>query len=172
MNNLDPMKYYIRKDERDTMNNKISGRNLPDTPLQPNINVRPVSTKYALFPIVDGRLDDRDKKQYLEHYVESNFAPITDNGPVNMTNMHINASSELRGLNVPLHKGDLPLKYTPSSNSDMFVVTVPQGEPVTQPFPGLFHKEKYKTKAQQHVVGQNIGKEILHNHTRTQLRDL
>ena len=105
--------YYIKKDDRDTMNSEISNRFFPDIPLKPNINVRPVQTKYVLFPIVDGRLDGGMKKQYLEHYVETNFAPVTDNGPVNLTNTHIDTSSELRGLNVPLHKGDLPLKYTP-----------------------------------------------------------
>tara|TARA_B100001173_G_C15957095_1_gene533953 strand:+ start:648 stop:1160 length:513 start_codon:yes stop_codon:yes gene_type:complete len=164
--------YYIKKDERDIMNNEISNRFLTDTPLKPNINVRPVQTKYVLFPIVDGRLDSGMKKQYLEHYVETNFAPVTDNGPVNLTNTHIDTSSELRGLNVPLHKGDLPLKYTPSKTSDMYIVNVPKGKQVVQPHPALFAKDKYKTMAQQHVTQQNIGKELLHNHTRTQLRNL
>ena len=165
-------KYYIKKDDRDTMNSEISNRFFPDIPLKPNINVRPVQTKYVLFPIVDGRLDGGMKKQYLEHYVETNFAPVTDNGPVNLTNTHIDTSSDLRGLNVPLHKGDLPLKYTPSKNSDMYKVNVPKGKDVVQPHPGLFIKDKYKTSAQHHVTHQNIGKELLHNHTRTQLRNL
>jgi hypothetical protein len=164
--------YYIRKDERDEINNDISKRFVSDMPLQPNINVRPVQTKYVLFPVVDGRTNGGAKKQYLEHYVETNFAPITDNGPVNLSNTHVDTSSELRGLNVPLHKGDLPLKYTPSKTSDMYVVNVPQGKPVAQPYPGLFSTDKYKTTAQQHVTNQNIGKELLHNHTRTQLRNL
>jgi len=164
--------YYIRKDERDTMNDKINNRFVPDSPLLPNINVRPVSTKYTLFPIVDGRLDTQEKKQYLDYYVETNFAPMTSNGPVNTNKQFIDTNSELIGLNVPLHKGDLPLKYTPSKNSDMYVVDVPKGAPVMQPFPGLFEKSKFKTSKQHHVNNQDIGKDLLYNHTRTQLRNL
>ena len=164
--------YYIKSDERSGMNAEISKRFIPDMPLKPNINTRPVSTKYVLYPIVDGRLDGVGKTQYLDHYVETNFAPVMGMGPVNLTNSHDDTNSELRGLNVPLHKGDLPLKYTPSQNSDMYVVNVPKGKPVVQPHPELFNSQKYKTTAQHHVNNQNIGKELLHNHTRTQLRNM
>lgn len=164
--------YLIRKDERKAMNYQILNRHFPEIPLKPNINVRPVSTKYTLFPIVDGRINSTDKKNYLEHYTETNFAPIESSGPVNLSSNHINTSSELKGLNVPLHKGDLPMQYVPSLNSDMYVVNVPKGKPVTQPFPGLFTKQTYKTSSQQHILSQDIGKDLLNNNTRVQLRTL
>ena len=45
-------------------------------------------------------------------------------------------------------------------------------EPVKQPHPLLFQQNKYSTSQQSRVVDSNIGKDLLHNHTRTQLRNM
>ena len=37
------------------MNQELYERNIPSAPLQPYLDVRPVSTKYSILPIVDPR---------------------------------------------------------------------------------------------------------------------
>ena len=48
--------YYVCNTERDVeLSNRIAARNMPSRPLQPQFSMRPVSTKYALLPIIDRR---------------------------------------------------------------------------------------------------------------------
>ena len=48
--------FYICGIDRDVeISNRIAERNVPSRPLQPQFSQRPVSTKYALMPIIDRR---------------------------------------------------------------------------------------------------------------------
>ena len=56
----------IGQNERvEELNRRIVDRVSTDAPLQPNFDPRPVSTKYALFPVIDRR---RIPKQAIEKY--------------------------------------------------------------------------------------------------------
>ena len=77
---IDDYKCIIRNDYLQEMNDKILNRRFPDMELQPNLDERPISTKYSLFPIIETM--QPKGKQYLEHYTELNFAPCSNNGPV------------------------------------------------------------------------------------------
>jgi len=164
-------KCLIRNDYLQEMNDKILNRRFPDTELQPNLDSRPISTKYSLFPIIE-TMKPQLNKQYLEHYTELNFAPCTSNGPVKKCETHISLENELRGQNTKHYKGDLVNKYIPSLKSDLYSVQLPQVPMVTQPHPLLFQKNKYETSSQNAVVNSNVGKEIINNHTRTQRRNM
>ena len=68
----------------DEINKRICQRYKPDTHLQPNYDPRPVSTKYALFPIIDRRTSPNIIKEKYEPYSpSSNFNPGNDRAPVN-----------------------------------------------------------------------------------------
>ena len=50
---IDDYKCIIRNDYLQEMNDKILNRRFPDMELQPNLDERPISTKYSLFPIAN-----------------------------------------------------------------------------------------------------------------------
>ena len=168
---MDLNNFMIREDYLQKMNDKILNRRFPDVELKPNLDNRPLSTKYSLFPIVQS-LPPRENKQYLEHYTELNFAPCSAMGPVKKCDTHVSLENELRGQNSKLYKGDLVNKFVPSVKSDMYNVVLPIFEQVQQPHPLLFQQNKYSTSQQSKVVDSNIGKDLLYNHTRTQLRNM
>ena len=47
--------YECNHQRTDELNERISLRNIPSSSLQPQFGIRPVSTKYAIMPIVDRR---------------------------------------------------------------------------------------------------------------------
>ena len=94
---IDDYKCIIRNDYLQEMNDKILNRRFPDMELQPNLDERPISTKYSLFPIIETM--QPKGKQYLEHYTELNFAPCSNNGPVKKCDTHVSLENELRGQN-------------------------------------------------------------------------
>ena len=163
--------YMIRDDYLQKMNDDILNRRFPDVELKPNLDTRPISTKYSVFPIIQ-TLPPRENKQYLEHYTELNFAPCSAMAPFKKCDTHISLENELRGQNSKLYKGDLVNKFIPSIKSDMYNVVLPDIKPIQQPHPLLFQQNKYYTSQQSKVIDSNIGKDLLHNHTRTQLRNM
>ena len=44
--------YMIRDDYLQKMNDDILNRRFPDVELKPNLDTRPISTKYSVFPII------------------------------------------------------------------------------------------------------------------------
>ena len=160
--------YRKTDDHLETMNKSILKRNFPDVALKPNFDLRPVNTRYTMNKNPAFSSDGTDRP-YLEHYVESNFAPCHANGPVKLCNSQIQLENELRGQNVPLHRGDLALKYIPNHNSDMYRVQVPITSHEKQPYPLLFTSMSFDKTPHQNV-NPNVGNELFYNHTRTQLR--
>ena len=47
--------YYCNNERVDELNERIASRNIPSQKLQAQFDVRPVSTKYAMMPILDRR---------------------------------------------------------------------------------------------------------------------
>ena len=47
--------YFCNNDRDAEINKRLEERNMPSAPLQPQFSQRPVSTKYALLPIIDRR---------------------------------------------------------------------------------------------------------------------
>ena len=161
---------YLKK-----MNNDIYSRNISDIPLKPNLNVRSVSTKTILYPTLDARNKEKEetKQKYIEYYPETSFAPVYSNGPVKLEKEFINRENELRGQNVPLHSGDLvKLQYIPSVDSSMYRMEIPvPSVNYVQPFTMLFDRPEFSKHLHKNLIDNDIGKGLLNNHTRQQMRN-
>ena len=161
-----------QQDRVDELNHRIQGRQFPDNPLRPNFDPRPVPTKYAVFPIIDRRTPANFPiEPYLDNY---GFSPATQNGPAKPYLQNIDVETILRNQTVALQRGAAQGVFVPSSNSDLYRVSLPQPSvQVSQPFPNLFNSSSFSTStsASNTVSNQSIGKSTFFNHTRVQLRN-
>ena len=161
---------YICNDNHvEELNERIYDRNLPSGVIQSaKIHTRPVSTKYAVMPILDQR---QVATVPLNHYPTFNtsttFTPgIERNGPWSGFVSNVNVESQLRNQFFALQNCQ-QAKYVPSSNSDLYDVKV-SGRNVEQPFPELFNKPEFESFNPNTC---NIGKNIFDNCTRQQVKD-
>ena len=160
---------FARTDE---LNCRLMERNEPQDTLPPNFTPRPVLSKYARFPMMDARMPSTVPIQPNVNYsLETNFTPtVMKNGPVSGFINNVNTESELRNQNYALQKGGGQDVYVPSSDSDLYKVTVPS-KPSVQPYPGLFEHVTFNQAPHPNVCGsEHVGKDIFRNNTRTQLR--
>jgi hypothetical protein len=163
---------YGQNDRVDEINERRSMRDFSDIPLAPNFDPRPVPTKYAHFPIINRRTPPTERINYaVNHVVELNFSPATQNGPPCGYFNNIDTETMLRNQGVALQHGADQGVYVPSSSSDLYNVSV-ISRPSNQPFPDLFKKEQLQTSIPQKLSQSEIGKDIFSNHTRTQLRHI
>jgi len=164
--------YYSGQQDRvDELNDRIFARYVPDNNLRPNYDPRPVSTKYAFFPVIDRKIPSEiPMKQYLGEANEANqsngFLPSTTNAP---TIRNIDTETVLRNQTVALQHGIGQHEYVPSSESDLFKTTIVSRQS-EQPFPRLFAKPTFSTN-QPTIATQTIGKSDFFNYTRNQLRN-
>ena len=123
-------------------NTRIYERNIPQKPLQPYLDVRPVMTKYSYLPIVDPRKELHTKFIQLPTYnSEQNFNPGNTQSPWSGFASNINKESELRNQIFALQKCSQSV-YVPSANSDLYdygftPLSVPQTHAL------LFKQEKF-----------------------------
>lgn len=154
----------------DELNKRILDRFSPDSPLQPNMDVRPVPTKYSHFPVIDRiPFSKVSLKSPLDYSVESNFAPITSKGPVDGYFSNVNTESSLRNQYFAIQRGAGQGVYIPSSNSDLYNVSIASNSTriESQPFPRLFEHDRILNDRS---VNSKIGAERFFNNTRVQLR--
>jgi hypothetical protein len=161
---------YIQQERVDELNDRYVARQFSDMPLVPNFDPRPVSTKYALFPCIDGtRPIHEPAVSYPEYNIASNFNPGTNKGPWNGFSQNVDTETILRNQTFALQRSHQK-EYIPPRDSDLYNVSV-ISQPSEQPYPLLFDKQQYTTTPTE-VVNQPIGKDTFFNHTRTQLRSL
>jgi hypothetical protein len=164
---------YGQNERIDELNERISLRNIADTTLEPNLDPRPTPTKYSRFPVIDLRKNTNEHIRRIPNYTVNKFNPGSS-GPTSGFIANIHTESVLRNQFFSLQKDAGQHAYIPSSTSDLYNVTVEttsRREP--QPHPGLFTTMQYsKNENLPFIQNANIGKELLHNHTRTQLRGL
>lgn len=159
-----------QNDRVDELNTRIQGRQFPDNPLRPNFDPRPVPTKYSLFPVIDRKTPPRYplQKDYLDN---SGFSPATQNGPPKPYLQNIDTETILRNQTVALQHGAIQGVFVPSSNSDLYNVSMPSPSVMqSQPFPDLFTRPSFEGSSNR-VVNQSIGQSTFHNFTRVQLRN-
>jgi hypothetical protein len=158
----------------DELNDRIFDRFHPDHALPPNFDSRPVQTKYALFPMLDKRMPSNVPiESNYDYSMETNFTPpVSSYGPVSGYINNVNTESTLRNQFFALQKGADQSVYVPSSNSDLYKVTV-VSRPEEQPYPLLFENGIAIDKTLHSNIrnNPNIGKDLFHNYTRTQLRN-
>jgi len=154
----------------DELNKRILDRFSPDSPLQPNLNVRAVPTKYSHFPMIEQNAFSHVKLQpHIDYSVESNFAPITSKGPVDGYFANVNTESTLRNQYFAIQRGAGQGVYIPSSNSDLYRVSLPvnTSRNESQPHDGLFSHERVVNTR---TIDPKIGGDRFFNNTRIQLR--
>ena len=164
---------YGQNDRVDELNNRIQSRQFSDTPLAPNFSSRPILSKYSRFPIL-GKRENIEVYPKTVHNVEKNFSPATRNGPANGYLSNIDVETNLRNQNVRLGNKEDATMFVPSSQSDLYNVSVPVSSNISpQPHPNLFDfRNDQFHNFRQSKVHSTIGNDLFHNHTRTQLRSL
>ena len=160
--------YYCGINRTQELNSRIAERNIPSATLQPQFSLRPVSTKYAMMPIVDRRPKSNVPIKNLPIYNSRvTFNPGSAVAPWSGFSSNINKESELRNMYFALQRNDRAT-YIPSSKSDMYQTYV-TGTNVKQPFPDLFREETFNNFDPNTC---NLGGNIFANCTRQQLKNV
>jgi hypothetical protein len=115
------------------MNQEQYERNIPSAPLQPYLDVRPVSTKYSLLPIVDPRKKvNMPMAVQPTYHTNVTFNPGNAGGPWSGYASAVNVESELKNQVFALQNCDRSA-YVPNSNSDLYQVRMPISGTMHQP---------------------------------------
>ena len=153
------------------MNTALYDHNIPSQFLQPYLDVRPVSTKYSIMPIVDPRAQPTVKLEKAPTYnPESVFNPGNTQSPWSGFASAINTESELRNQIYALQKCS-QATYIPKSTSDLYSNSFQptKSNNNVQQFPGLFSHERFDHF---NPNPENIGNNLFNNSTRVQIRNL
>jgi hypothetical protein len=154
------------------LNDRISNRNIPSGPLQPQFGIRPLSTKYSMMPIFDRRAIPTVSINQLPTYNISNtFNPGNAQAaaPWGGFATNINDESRLRNQFFALQRGAVQSCYVPPRYSDMYEVQIPVNETILQPFPSLFEKTTFDAFD---PCPKNNGINLFDNFTRQQIKEL
>ena len=124
------------------MNESLYVRNIPSSALQPYLDVRPVSTKYSIMPVVDPRRRLNVPMNVEATYnIANTFNPGTRQAPWSGYASQVNVESELKNQIFALQHCDRR-EYVPSSTSDLYQVNIDMTSQ-TQPHPLLFAKQTF-----------------------------
>lgn len=164
--------YYGQNERVDELNSRLASRHFPDSPLEPNFNMRPVPTKYSHFPIINRRKPVSEPiVPYLDYHSDINFNPGSARAPISGYINKVDVETQLRNQYFALQHGADQSVYVPSSNSDLYKVTVASGEQQEQPYPMLFDRQQFNVGVHPNM-NDKIGGDRFFNHTRTQMRGL
>lgn len=170
-----PKYLYQGQHERvDELNSRCLERTVPDSMLAPNFSPRPVLSKYALYPMLDARMPATVPiTPNFDYSLTTNFTPpVMKIAPVSGFINNVHTESMLRNQLHPLSKSNEENVYIPSSNSDMYKITL-NSAPSEQPYPGLFDQPTFSNEQHPNVRGQSsIGGDRFNNNTRVQLRNI
>lgn len=163
---------------RDEENKRIYERLWPSAKLQPYLDVRPVMTKYSLYPVVDPRSPIGVGLEDLPTYnVNQTFNPGTRQAPWSGFASNINTESILRNQVYALQKCSQAV-YVPGSQSDLYENEVTQRQrkmnqnvEKKNDHSLLFKQEKFE-QCDPNYNSVDIGNYMFNNCTRCQLKDL
>ena len=163
---------YRQNTHIDESNARLNGRHFADSPLEPNFDIRPVPTKYALFPMVNRRKPVTEERlPYVDYNQGANFTPAVSKGPVSGYMNGIDIETTLRNQTFAKQRGLGQDMYVPSSESDLYKVYIPS-KPSVQPHPGLFNRYELSQTSHPNVANTTIGTDRFHNNTRTQMKTI
>lgn len=147
-----------QQDRLEDINSKIYNRNSNEynTKHAPIFEPRPTPTKQSIFPILNLR------------NTHSGLVSKLDYDKVSSNNVQV--ENVLQQRIFALQKGADQSVYVPSSNSELYRVSVPS-TPSIQPFPSLFSQPKFESSVHPNIK-PNIGNDVFGNNTRVQLRNL
>ena len=154
------------------LNQRISQRNVPSGQLQPQFDIRPLSTKYEMMTIFDRRAFPTVEIQNMPDYnIATTFNPGNAQAPWSGFASNINDESRLRNQFFALQRGAHQSCYIPSKSSDMYNANahVNGNTPYNQPFPSLFEKHTFETY---NPCPANLGINFFDNCTRQQMKEI
>jgi hypothetical protein len=155
---------------QDAQNMALYERNVPSAPLQPYLEVRPVSTKYSYLPIVDPRKElNVPFVQQPTYNVHATFNPGNSQGPWSGFASQINTESVLRNQIYALQKCSQAV-YVPSSHSDLYNYTF-QPKQTPQAHGLLFQQSQFKC-FDPNPDSSKVGFSLFNNSTRSQVKDV
>lgn len=162
-------KLYICNQERARqLNDRISDRNIPSAPLQPQYSMRPVLSKYSVMPILDQRATPSvSMGSFPVFNPEQTFNPGNAQAPWSGFSSSVNTESILRNQVFALQNCERAY-YVPSSKSDMYNVRVPE-KYVEQPHPDLFNHQQF---CNHNPNEHNLANKFFNNSTRTDVKNL
>ena len=166
--------YYGQNERVEELNDRILSRNYADHALPPNFDPRPVQTKYVKFPALDiYRKPIVQIESNYDYGLETNFTPpLMSVGPVSGFLNRVNTESSLRNQYFALQKGADQGIYVPDKNSDLYRVRIPY-IPGEQTHPLLFENTQLDQSPHPNTINEpQIGADMFHNNTRTQLRNI
>jgi hypothetical protein len=163
--------YHGQHDRVDELNSRLVGRQFPDHAMQPNYSPRPVSTKYAHFPMLEGRVKPTVSEQnYVQYDPHAHFSTATTRGPVRTYLANVDIETMLQNRHISLQHGADQGVYVPSSSSNMYGFSaVGRHEPLGDR--ALLFKQHSLATTLPEIV-KHIGNDRFNNNTRTQLRGI
>jgi hypothetical protein len=165
------MLYEAQNERVEELNRGIYARNLSDAPLDPLFDIKPVSTKYALFPALDRRTRDGEPIHHPGSWTPQD-APVGGSGP--LYGFFVDKETQLQNRFFALQKGGAEMQsaYIPASDSDLYKAPVFAKSEDKGPYPGLF--KAYEAPVQQaipkFITSMHLSSQPWDNATRTQLR--
>ena len=154
----------------DSINNNIFSRNIPSSTLEPHLDMRPVSTKYATMPILDHRVKSNVLLNNRSYYnSEETFNPGNRKPHYSGFAINIDSESGLRNQFFALQKGDQS-RYIPGTNSDMYENNINFITTNTNLNNELLFKKQHFSDFNPNL-SNNIGHELFNNSTRVQLKN-
>jgi len=155
----------VEKDNK--MSNDIRKRNVPSDYLQPQFSMRPVSTKYANFPIIDTQISSDIPIRNKPYSVGLTFNPGTRMAPWSGYTENVDLESVLRNQVFALQKNDAAV-YVPSSNSDLYKKH-PLSQQKSQHHPLLAPINHFNPSNPNNL---HLGGKTFYNHTRQDLKNV
>jgi len=157
--------YSKQSELNDEINERISRRNIPSDRLEPQLGIRPQSTKYSLMQIVDRQTPTDVSANKVPIYdIRNNFNPGNTMSPWTGYSSRVDDETRLRNQFFALQTCSQSA-YIPSSQSDLYTIKIPYTTE-TQPFPNLFKEEKFSPFNPNTLT---LGTNVFHNSTREQV---
>lgn len=168
--------YISDTHNRDTnMNRRIFARNIPSAPLQPNLDVRPIPTKYVVLPIVNGYPEPPPilTPPIPTFNISEVFNPGTRAGPWSGFAANIDAESCLRTKAHQVYNNPDNI-YMPDSSDRVYPQPISSRHRVANnsagSVPASYSSINFTPTTTQREL-PNVGHQLFHNSTRTQQMD-
>ena len=158
-------------EKQDSINRKLSMRNIPSNDMAKNFDPRPVCTKYCTLPMIDHRKEHNTPIMTAPGYNTNNtFYPGTDKPHYYGFATNVDNESTLRNQFMALQAAD-QAKYIPPSTSDLYQNRV-NFQTTNENLDGsmLFREDQFSDFNPNPSI--KIGSGIFNNATRVQLKNL
>jgi len=113
------MLYETQNERVEELNDAIYARVIPDAPLEPQYDIRPVSTKYARFPILDRRRVEGVETS-LMLYPQQPTPVGVSMGPLSGFSVDQETQLQNRFFALQKHGSGIQSTYIPASTSSLY----------------------------------------------------